>query len=195
MRDQSRIHPTPGDIGLAACGDFDALRRLRDHWYALATGELVNPLIPKEEALPQLELLAEMAANGTNEPEDTIVLLVVYQIRAERCQLDLEADEHFAKQAVEAGNADLAGRWTSSAVEARTRLEHYRASIKNRLQHIIDSSEPHGAAMLVSAMTHLADNGDERAVPILEKLLASVTAERAKAIQIEVRKMEEATLQ
>ena len=181
MREQDRIQPLPGDIGLAACGNFDALRRLRDHWYALATGELVNPLIPKEEALAQLELLAEMAANGTNAPEDAIVLLVVYQIRAERCQLDLEAEEHFAKQAVEAGNADLAGRWTSSVVESGTRLKHYRASIENRLQHILNSNEPHGTAMLVSAMTHLADNGDERAVPILEKLMASVTPHTGRA--------------
>jgi hypothetical protein len=108
----------PGDVGLAACGNFDALRRLRDHWYGLATGETVNLLIPKEDALPQLELLAEMAANGTNEPEDCIVLLVAYQIRADKLQLDLQASEHFAKEAVDAGSMDPYLRETRSIVDA-----------------------------------------------------------------------------
>ena len=195
MREQNQTQVTPEDVGLAACGDLGALRRLRDHWLELATGEALNPLSPIEDILPQLELLAQMAATGIDQPEDWIVLMVVYQIRVEALERLASAFEGLAKQAAQAENEDHLVGSINSALEYRERLKDYRAKNEAILAHILNSNEAHGTAMLVSAMTHLADSGDERGVPILERLMASVTPERAKAIQLEVRKMEEATLQ
>lgn len=182
----------PGDVGLAACGNFEALRRLRNHWWALAAGELVNPLLPKEDALPQLELLAEMAVAAIDQPDDWIVLLATSQIRVAALERDLGAAEDMAKQAVAADDTDLVVRWTNSVVEFEERLKRYRSKIDELLQHIIGSNQVEGTAMLAAALSHQADIGDERAVPLLERLMSLVTPERAQAINNEVRKMEAA---
>lgn len=157
------------DVGLAACGNFAALRRLRDHWLDLASGRMVHPLVLMEEAQAQLELLAEMSANGINQAEDWIALLVAYQLRVAALERDPAA--------------------------AGDRLTHYRDKVDAVLAHVFHDDDAEGSAMLVAALTHQADAGDERAVPLLQSLMDSVTPERAQAIQAEVRKLETADAQ
>ena len=183
------------DVGLAGRGDAAALRRLRDHWLALVEGDAVNPLLPRSEALPQLELLAELAANGSDEAEDWIALLIAYHVRVEALQRDALASEALAKQAAEADDLDRADRWTRSVVEFNDRREHYRAKVGALLASIFASEAAEGSAMLVVALSSQADSGDERAVVLLQRVMDSVTPARAQAIRAEVLRIEGATVQ
>ena len=152
---------TPEDVGRAGRGDLEALRRLRGYWLALATGEAFNPLLPKDEALPQVELLAELAASATQEAQDWIALLVVYHVRLETLTRHASASEEFAEQAVKAGNAADLDRWTRSVVEFRERAAHYRSKAEGIFVHLLDGENPEGAAMLINALSIQADEGDE----------------------------------
>jgi hypothetical protein len=187
--------PTPEDVGLAGRGDLGALRRMRDHWLPLATGEVLNPILPKNEALPQLELLAEMAASATGQPEDWVALLYAYCVRIQTLKGDISGSQHFANEAVGANSVDGADRWTRSVVELEGRLNHYRAKVADLVSLLLTSNEVAGAAMLVSALSREADSGDESAVPVLQFIMDSVTPERASAISAAVRKLEGATTQ
>lgn len=179
----------PEDFGLAGRGDVSALRRLRDHWLNLASGEAVNPFIPKAEALPQVELLAELAA-GTGEPGDLLTLVVAYHIRIESLERDVEGCEALAKEAVAAGNVAMVDRWTDSVVEFGERLAIYRAKVDSLLEEIFNSADAAGTAMIVSALTLEADRGDERAATMLQIVMDAMSAERAAAIQSECRRLE-----
>lgn len=185
----------PEDVGRAGRGDLAALRRMRDHWLELATGEAKNALIPKDEALPQCELLAELAACGGDEPEDWMALLVAYCIRIEALQGHVGAAERLAKEAAEADNAADLDRWTISVVGIGERIEHYRAKIVDLVSALISSRDPEGAALLASTLSREADQGDERAVPVLQFIMDSVTPDRASAISAAVRKLEGASTQ
>lgn len=50
------------DIPLAGRGDLSALRRVRDYWVELALRAVEIPRLPRQDALAQVELLAELAA-------------------------------------------------------------------------------------------------------------------------------------
>jgi hypothetical protein len=191
MRDQNESQPVaPEDVGLAGCGDSAALRRLRSHWLQLAEGAATHPLVPKEDAQPQLELLAEMAASAIGEPEDIIALMVAYHIRMETLQRDIEAAQALAKQAATADNVDDLERWASTEVDLGERLAFYRAKVSSLILHILNEDSAEGSAMFVQALSLQADSGDERALPHIQMIMDSVSPERARAIQAEVRKME-----
>ncbi len=185
---------TPEDVGLAGQGDPAALRRMRDHWLELASGERFNPLLPRDETLPQVELLAELAA-GSGQPEDQLALVVAYHVRIEVLERNKAAAEGLAKEAAKAHDADALLRLTSSIMEFEERLGRYRAKIDALLAAILNSSGAEGSALIVSALTIQADSGDERAITMLQFIMDSVTPERAQAIQAEVRKMEKEAAQ
>jgi hypothetical protein len=196
MCDQYESQPAaPNDIGLAGCGNFDALRRLRNHWLQLAEGEASHPLVPKEDAQPQLELLAEMAATAVGEPQDVIALMVAYHIRMETLQRDVEASHALAEQAVTAGNPAEAERWAATGVDVGERLAYYRAKVSSLVLHILNADSAEGSAMFVQALSLQADRGDERALPHIQLIMDSVSPERARAIQSEFRKLETAEVQ
>lgn len=186
---------TPDDVGLAGRGDIAALRRLREHWFAMADDEASNPILPRDEILPQLELLAELAAAASGEAEDWIALLVVYQLRVESLGSHVEASRHFTQKAVESENIADADRWSRSEVEFNERLGHYRAKVGSIITHLLSDNDAEGAAMLVSALSLQSDRGDERALPLIQFIIDSVTPERASAISGAVRKLEGATTQ
>lgn len=185
---------TAEDVGLAGRGDLEALRRLRDHWLAIVTRECANPLPCKDDVMPQLELLAELAY-AAGEAEDQVALIVVYQVRAEKLAGDVAAFEDLARQAVEANDAAALDMWTRSVVEFGERLGFYRAKLGALQVSVLNDGEAEGAAMLVAALTIRADSGDDRAVGMLQRVMDSVTPLRAQAITAEVIRMEGATVQ
>lgn len=185
----------PDDLGRAGRGDTAALRRLRDYWLELADGETVNPLLPHGEVLPQLELLAELAASGSDDADDWIALLVAYQLRVETLQRDAIASQALAKQAVEANDLDKLDRWTRAEVEFTDRRGHYRLKMDALLANILGSDSAEGTAMLVAALTIQADSGDDRAVGMLQCVMDSVTPERAAAILSHAKKIERESAQ
>jgi hypothetical protein len=186
---------SPEDVGRAGRGDLDALRRMRDHWLELASGDAVSSQLPKDEALPQLEMLAELAASASGEAADWIFLLVAYHIRAETLQRHLDASQDLTTQAAEAENVIELDRWSRCVVEFDERLGLYRAKIASLLSDVLNSTDAAGSAMLVTALSIQADRGDERAVPLLQSIMDSVTPARGAAIKAEVRKIERAAEQ
>jgi hypothetical protein len=161
----------------------------------LATGEAGNPLLPQDEALPQLELLAEMTAAASGEAEDWIMVLVAYQVRVETLQGHLEASQNLAKVAVRANDVAGLDRWSRSVVEYDERLAYYRAKIGSLLAEVFNSNNPEGTAILITALSLRADRGDERAVPMIQSIFDSVAPERAQAICAEYRKLEKGAVQ
>lgn len=186
---------TVEDLARAGQGDLPALRRLRDYWFQVATGDVANPLLPKDEAIPQLELLAHLAAAGSGDVDDQVVLLAAYQVRIRMLERNVEASEGLAREAVEAKDAVALERWSASVVEFNDRLGSYRADMKRMMAAVLHDGEAEGAAMLVGALTLQADNGDERALGMLQCVMDSVTPARASAIKAEVLRIEGATVQ
>lgn len=185
---------TPEDVGAAGRGDLSALRRLRDYWLRLATGECVNPALRKEDVLPQMELLAELAA-GSGEAQDHVALITAYQVRAEALEQSRGACADMAKETAQAGNSVGAQHWSREVADFDDRLRRYRAQIDALHHHLLTEGDASGAAILVTALTLQADRGDEFAVATLQCVMDSVTPERASAIQAEVRKIEKETTQ
>lgn len=183
---------TPEDIGRAGRGDLPALRRMRDHWLELATGQTFHALVPRDEALPQVELLAELAASGSEQTDDWLILLVAYQVRVEALERNRDTSQELTQKAVEQGDIPNADRWSSSVAEFEERLRFYRAKISTLLTAIVSSSDTAGSARLIWALSTQADHGDERVVGLLQVIMDSVTPERAQAIRAEVRKLERA---
>lgn len=180
---------SPADLGLAGCGDLSALRRLRDYWFELANGDTINPLIPQAEAVPQMELLAELAAAG-GEPGDYVSLVVACQIRIESLGRERALAEAIARDAVAENDADKLARWSSSVVDVDGRLKLYREKLRAVVQTTLADEDPEGAALLVMALTSAADGGDEKAVGVLQYVIDAVPAARAVAIQNKVREIE-----
>lgn len=178
------------DVALAGRGDLAALRRLRDYWLAVASGSETNKLLPKDMVLPQVELLGEMAAAASAQVQDRVPLVAAYQIHAASIEHDVTVCEALARQAAEADNVADLDRWTSSTVDLNERLGVYRSRISALLSDILSNSDATGAAMLVSSLTLQADGGDERAVPLLQYVMDSVTPEQAEAIQAAIRAQE-----
>ena len=180
----------PEDFGSAGRGDLAALRRLRNYWLQLALGECTNPLIPKEEVLPQLELLSELAA-GSGEAEDQVLVIVAYQLRAETLDANRVVAEDLAREAARTNDMVAAAHWSRSAVEFSERQCRLRSLLDALIVAVLNGENAEGAALLVTALTIKADSGDERAVGLLQDIMDAVTPERASAIQHEVRKIEE----
>jgi hypothetical protein len=168
---------------------------MRDHWMELATGQTFHTLIPRDEALPQVELLAELAASGSDQTEDWLMLLVAYQVRVEALERNRDASQGLTRQAVEQEDIRNADRWSSSVAEFEERLRFCRAKISALLTAIFSSNDTAGSARLISALSAQADRGDERAVGLLQVIMDSVTPQRGQAIRAEVRKLEGAAEQ
>jgi hypothetical protein len=181
--------PAAEDVGLAGRGDLSALRRMRDYWLEIAAGISTNALLPVADALPQAEMLAELAG-GSGQAEDLVALVTAYHIRTTSFDSDRDWFEAKAKQAADADAIEDLDRWTRAVVEADERAGFYRAKTQALLSSVLDSESAEGTAMLVTALTIQADSGDERAVPMIECLFNSVTPERAVAITDEYRKIE-----
>lgn len=182
------------DLELAGKGDLAALRRMRDHWFDIATGQATCPLLPRHDALAQLELLAQMAAiNG--EFEDSIGLIATYNVRIEVLERDLEASEGLTRAAVEADDVDSVDRWSSYTVELLERLALYQSASGRLVRMTLHDDDATGAALLVSCLTMQADKGDERAVGLLQTLMDCVSPERAAVINAKVRTMEKESAQ
>jgi hypothetical protein len=185
---------TPDDFRLASEGELPALRRLRDHWFDLSTGSMAHSLLPRDEALPQPEMLAELAA-ARGYPEDRLALIASYQVRVETLEQDWAVFETLLMQAIEANDLAGASRWSSQVAECDARLRLYRGKQDQLVDTAINGGDVCDAAIIVRVLTDRADSGDERAVGMLQTLVDAVSPERAKAIQAEVQKMEKEAAQ
>jgi hypothetical protein len=187
------LEPKPvslADLGQAGRGDLAALRRLREHWFQIASGNITVSLVPKEEALPQLELLAALAANGAGEANDWIWLAAIYRMRMDGLETDLTALVGVLDQVDEAGDIASHDRCSSAAIQLAERAADYRLKADEIVAQILAAEGVEGTAQIVALMEDEADRGWDPALPILQALFDSVSPERAQAIQSEVRKIE-----
>ena len=185
---------TPDDFGLAATGDLSALRRLRDSLFDVAVGRTASPLLPPEDALAQAELLAVMA-EARGETADRMMALALYQVRVETLERDTASAVSSGESALAGGDQQGFDRWVDTIVQCQRRIALYKEHIDARVQETVDESGAEGTAYFVAALTQRADNGDELAPPMIERLLQCVTPAKAQAIGVEVRKIQEGTLQ
>jgi hypothetical protein len=156
----------PTNWAMAARGDLTALQMLRDT-------VLESEGLALEDRLAQGELLARLAAE-VGGPMDSLALCSVLLLRSEASAMrrDGATDE-----------ADLRVH--------DYRSERYREQAEQLFPTIASGDDPEAAALLMRGLTIRADNGEDRALTLLQMLIDEMPTANLQAVKTAIRNLEQ----